>query len=149
MALHAGRALRGLPHGVLHDPLRPGVPEAAVRRRRARLASHRAVRRPHGHPMGVAGRCRVLCANPAREARESGDRHRLTPMPKLRPYLYYDQTVSLCDECLRRVEAKHVIRDGEVWMYKWCPEHGHRKALVATDAAYWRLGREVYIKPPE
>ena len=70
-------------------------------------------------------------------------------MPKLRPYLYYDQTVSLCDECLRRVEAKHVIRDGEVWMYKWCPEHGHRKALVATDAAYWRLGREVYIKPPE
>jgi len=70
-------------------------------------------------------------------------------VPKLRPYLYYDQTVSLCDECLRRVEAKHVIRDGEVWMYKWCPEHGHRKALVATDAAYWRLGREVYIKPPE
>jgi hypothetical protein len=70
-------------------------------------------------------------------------------MAKVRPYLYYDQTISLCDECLRRVEAKHVIRDGEVWLYKWCPEHGSRKALVATDAAYWRLGREVYIKPPE
>jgi uncharacterized radical SAM superfamily Fe-S cluster-containing enzyme len=70
-------------------------------------------------------------------------------MPKLRPYLYYDQTVSLCEHCLRRVEAKHVIRDDQVWLYKWCPEHGARKVLVATDAAYWRLGREVYIKPPE
>jgi uncharacterized radical SAM superfamily Fe-S cluster-containing enzyme len=70
-------------------------------------------------------------------------------MPKLRPYLYYDQTISLCEHCLRRVEAKHVIRDNQVWLYKWCPEHGARKVLVATDAAYWRLGREVYIKPPE
>jgi uncharacterized radical SAM superfamily Fe-S cluster-containing enzyme len=70
-------------------------------------------------------------------------------MPKVRPYLYYDQTVSLCDDCLRRVEAKHVVRDGQVWLYKWCPEHGARKVLIATDAAYWRLGREVYIKPPE
>ena len=70
-------------------------------------------------------------------------------MPKVRPYLYYDQTVSLCEECLRRVEAKHVLRDGQVWLYKWCPEHGARKVLIATDAAYWRLGREVYIKPPE
>jgi uncharacterized radical SAM superfamily Fe-S cluster-containing enzyme len=50
-------------------------------------------------------------------------------MPKTRPYLYYDETISLCDECLRRVEAKHVIRDGKVWLYKWCPEHGARKAL--------------------
>ena len=70
-------------------------------------------------------------------------------MPKVRPYLYYDQTISLCEHCLRRVEAKHVIRDGEVWLYKWCPEHGASKVLIATDAAYWRLGREVYIKPPE
>lgn len=70
-------------------------------------------------------------------------------MPKVRPYLYYDQTTSLCVECLRRVEAKHVIRDNEVWMYKWCPEHGAEKVRIATDAAYWRLGREVYLKPPE
>jgi len=34
-------------------------------------------------------------------------------------------------------------------MYKWCPEHGHTKVLIASDAAYWRLGRETYIKPPE
>ena len=70
-------------------------------------------------------------------------------MAKTRPYLYYDHTVSLCEHCLRRIEAKHVIRDNQVWMYKWCPEHGHAKVLIASDAAYWRLGRETYIKPPE
>jgi uncharacterized radical SAM superfamily Fe-S cluster-containing enzyme len=70
-------------------------------------------------------------------------------MAKTRPYLYYDHTVSLCEHCLRRIEAKHVIRDNQVWMYKWCPEHGHTKVLIASDAAYWRLGRETYIKPPE
>jgi len=70
-------------------------------------------------------------------------------MAKTRPYLYYDNTVSLCEHCLRRIEAKHVIRDNQVWMYKWCPEHGHAKVLIASDAAYWRLGRETYIKPPE
>lgn len=70
-------------------------------------------------------------------------------MPKTRPYLYYDHVVSLCDACLRRIEGKLVIRDNMVWMYKWCPAHGQTKVLVASDAAFWRMGREVYIKPPE
>jgi len=68
---------------------------------------------------------------------------------KVRPYLYYDHVVSLCEHCLRRIEGKHVIRDGQVWLHKWCPEHGQSKVLIASDAAYWRLGRETYIKPPE
>jgi len=70
-------------------------------------------------------------------------------LAKSRPYLFYDTAVSLCVECLRRIEAKLVIRDGQVWMYKWCPAHGASKVLIATDAAYWRSGRELYIKPPE
>jgi len=70
-------------------------------------------------------------------------------MPKNRPYLYYDHVVSLCEHCLRRVEGKQVIQDGQVWLHKWCPQHGASKVLLATDAAYWRLGRETYIKPPE
>jgi 7,8-dihydro-6-hydroxymethylpterin dimethyltransferase len=70
-------------------------------------------------------------------------------VPKVRPYLFYDTAVSLCTECLRRVEAKLVIQDEKVWMYKWCPAHGQSKVLIATDAAYWRSGRETYIKPPE
>lgn len=70
-------------------------------------------------------------------------------MAKTRPYLYYDHVVSLCETCLRRIEGKLVIRDDQVWMYKWCPEHGSSKVLISTDATYWRLGREVYLKPPE
>jgi len=70
-------------------------------------------------------------------------------MPKARPYLFYDTVMSLCHHCLRRVEGKQVIQDGQVWMHKWCPEHGQTKVLIATDAEYWRKAREVYIKPPE
>lgn len=70
-------------------------------------------------------------------------------MPKNRPYIYYDQAISLCEICMRRIEAKLVIQDNQVWMHKWCPEHGHSKVLVASDANYWRMGREVYVKPPE
>ncbi|MES1192242.1 MAG: radical SAM protein [Steroidobacter sp.] len=70
-------------------------------------------------------------------------------MAKARPYLFYDTAVSLCEVCLRRIEAKQVIKDNQVWMYKWCPEHGRSKVLIASDATYWRQAREVYIKPPE
>jgi uncharacterized radical SAM superfamily Fe-S cluster-containing enzyme len=70
-------------------------------------------------------------------------------MAKVRPYLYYDQTISLCTTCLRRIEAKITIRDQQVWMYKWCPAHGHERVLISCDADYWRLAREVYVKPPE
>ena len=70
-------------------------------------------------------------------------------MARTRPYLYYDQVVSLCEQCLRRIEGKFAIRDNRVWLYKWCPEHGASKVLVATDAVYWRAGRESWIKPPE
>lgn len=70
-------------------------------------------------------------------------------MPKNRPYLYYDQTVSLCVHCLRRIEAKHVFQDDKVWLDKWCPEHGRSRVLISTDIPFWRSGREVYVKAPE
>ena len=70
-------------------------------------------------------------------------------MPKLRPYLYYDHVVSLCEHCLRRIEGKQVIQDGRVWLHKWCPQHGASKVLLASDADYWRRAREVYLKAPE
>jgi hypothetical protein len=68
---------------------------------------------------------------------------------KLRPYLYYDQAVSVCSLCLRRIEASLVIKDGKVFMDKWCPEHGRERVLVADDADYYRMARERFIKPPE
>lgn len=68
---------------------------------------------------------------------------------KVRPYLFYDSAVSICSTCLRRVEAKILIKDERVFLEKWCPHHGRERVLIADDAAYYRQCREVYIKPPE
>jgi uncharacterized radical SAM superfamily Fe-S cluster-containing enzyme len=68
---------------------------------------------------------------------------------KVRPYLFYDTTTSVCSTCLRVVEAKIVIKDSSVYMDKWCTAHGTQRVLISDDADYYRLCREVYIKPPE
>ena len=49
---------------------------------------------------------------------------------KVRPYLFYDSAVSVCGTCLRRVEGSILIKDGAVFMDKWCPQHGR-------DACCW------------
>ncbi|MCC6727035.1 MAG: radical SAM protein [Saprospiraceae bacterium] len=63
-------------------------------------------------------------------------------------YTYYDFTLSLCPECLRRVDAKIVFEDGQVFMLKRCPEHGRQRVLIATDIAYYKNQRN-YNKPSE
>jgi len=68
---------------------------------------------------------------------------------KLRPYLFYDTAVSVCSHCLRRAEAKILIKDERVFLEKWCPQHGRERVLIADDAAYYRKAREVFIKTPE
>jgi 7,8-dihydro-6-hydroxymethylpterin dimethyltransferase len=68
---------------------------------------------------------------------------------KVRPYLYYDNAVSICSVCLRRVEASILIKDEQVFMEKWCPEHGRERVLIADDAHYYRMAREKFIKAPE
>jgi 7,8-dihydro-6-hydroxymethylpterin dimethyltransferase len=68
---------------------------------------------------------------------------------KIRPYLFYDTTQSVCTTCLRQVEAKIVFKDDKVWMDKWCPVHGTERVLMSDDVAYYRLCREVFVKPPE
>lgn len=65
-----------------------------------------------------------------------------------RKYTYYDHTISLCPECLRRVDAKIVFEKGCVYMLKRCPEHGHSKVLIADDIAYYKNIRN-YNKPSE
>ncbi len=66
-----------------------------------------------------------------------------------RPYLFYDTATSICETCLRRVDAKIVFQDEGVWMLKRCPEHGKARVLIADDIEYWRRSREVYLKPSE
>jgi 7,8-dihydro-6-hydroxymethylpterin dimethyltransferase len=67
-----------------------------------------------------------------------------------RPYTYYDFTLSLCTRCLRRVEAKVVLQDGNVYLLKRCGRCGgpSEKVLIATDEAYYRRVRN-YMKRSE
>ena len=61
-------------------------------------------------------------------------------MPE-RSYIYYDFTLSLCPECLKRVDAKIVFEDSKVFMLKNCSEHGFKKVLIATDVEYYKHTR--------
>ncbi|GAA4271085.1 radical SAM protein [Aquimarina gracilis] len=65
-----------------------------------------------------------------------------------RNYTYYDYTLSLCPECLKRVDAKIVFEKGKVFMLKRCPEHGRSKVLIADDIEYYKNIRN-YNKPSE
>lgn len=65
-----------------------------------------------------------------------------------RKYTYYDFTLSLCPDCLKRVDAKIVFEDGNVYMLKRCQEHGNSKVLIADDIEYYKNIRN-YNKPSE
>ncbi|MBC9795878.1 radical SAM protein [Sinomicrobium weinanense] len=66
----------------------------------------------------------------------------------VRKYNYYDFTLSLCPECLRRIDAKIVFEDNNVFMLKRCPEHGNSRVLIADDVVYYKNIRN-YNKPSE
>ena len=68
-------------------------------------------------------------------------------MPE-RPYTYYDFTLSICSTCLRRVDAKIIFENAQVFMLKTCPVHGFEKILIATDIEYYKNIRN-YNKPGE
>src|SRR5579862_6644469 len=63
-----------------------------------------------------------------------------------KPYTFYGETRSLCETCLKLVPAKIVIEGDDVFFLKRCHEHGAQKALVATDAAYYRSCKD-FQKP--
>jgi uncharacterized radical SAM superfamily Fe-S cluster-containing enzyme len=68
---------------------------------------------------------------------------------KKRPYIFYDVVISICSTCYQKIEAKMVFQDGNVYLLKRCPQHGHERVLIADDVEYYRRCREVFIKPPE
>lgn len=54
------------------------------------------------------------------------------------------ETVSLCPECLKRVDAKKVSRDGNVYLEKACGEHGAFSTLIWRGSGYEDWGRELH-----
>jgi uncharacterized radical SAM superfamily Fe-S cluster-containing enzyme len=69
-------------------------------------------------------------------------------LPKNRPYLFYELTNSICSQCLRKVEAKVIFEEGNVYLLKYCGRHGREKVLISTDIDYYKRCRE-FIKPAE
>lgn len=67
---------------------------------------------------------------------------------KLAHYLFHGQTVSLCETCLAPVPTKIIIEGENVYYLKRCRSHGVQKALISTDAAYWKACLD-WIKPSD
>ena len=65
---------------------------------------------------------------------------------KQTPYIFYGQTMSLCEECLSLVPAKILIEENDVYYQKRCTDHGVQKTKVSSDADYFKICKE-YIKP--
>lgn len=63
-----------------------------------------------------------------------------------RPYLFYELTNSVCSQCLKKVEAKIVFQNDNVYLLKNCLEHGREKVLVSTDVDYYKRCRD-FLKP--
>lgn len=69
-------------------------------------------------------------------------------MNEKRDYIYYDYTVSLCNECHRKVDAKIIFEDRNVFLTKRCKDHGFQKVLIADDINYYKQIRN-YNKASE
>lgn len=55
----------------------------------------------------------------------------------VRDYTFRGTTRSLCPDCRRVVDAKIVVREGQVWFRKRCPEHGEFEDFVCSDVTYF------------
>lgn len=61
-------------------------------------------------------------------------------------YIFYGQTTSLCETCLRLVPAKIVFEADDVFFLKRCKDHGAQKTKVASDVAYYKSQKD-WLKP--
>ncbi|MCL4259590.1 MAG: hypothetical protein KJZ52_03080, partial [Anaerolineales bacterium] len=56
-----------------------------------------------------------------------------------RKEIFWELTKSICPECRKVVDARILLRDGKVYIRKWCQDHGSSEALFFGDA-------ELYVK---
>ena len=61
-------------------------------------------------------------------------------------YIFYGQTTSLCEVCLRLVPAKIVFEGEDVFYLKRCKDHGGQKTKVASSIAYYKSQKD-WLKP--
>jgi uncharacterized radical SAM superfamily Fe-S cluster-containing enzyme len=65
---------------------------------------------------------------------------------KVRPYIFYGQTTSMCPKCLALVPAKICIEGDDVFYEKRCRAHGASRVRISSDAKYYRWQRD-FLKP--
>ncbi len=63
-----------------------------------------------------------------------------------RPHVFHGITRSMCPECRKIVDAQVLIRNGAVYLRKYCLEHGWHEALISSDAD-WHVRSVAYNKP--
>lgn len=56
-----------------------------------------------------------------------------------RDYDFLEATIGLCPECLSRLDAKIIGRNGSVYISRHCPEHGAQLDLLEEDREYFSL----------
>ncbi|MBI3133110.1 MAG: radical SAM protein [Bacteroidetes bacterium] len=69
-------------------------------------------------------------------------------MRKVSKYIYYDHTISLCNVCRKKVDAKIIFEGNNVYMTKSCNEHGRQKVLISNDIEFYKRKRN-YNKPSD
>lgn len=71
-----------------------------------------------------------------------------SPRRSVGNHMYYGMTRSVCSTCRQLVNAQLLIKDNNLVMRKFCPEHGHTEALIVNDAD-WAFNAQSAIKPPD
>lgn len=61
-------------------------------------------------------------------------------------YTFYQATRSLCDICLKQVDAKIIIENDSVFVRKFCDIHGLQQHILEEDAQY-HLKKVLFDKP--
>lgn len=65
---------------------------------------------------------------------------------KQRDYQFIESTTSLCPECLKRIDAKIVLKDNKIFLLKYCFRHGEQEEILEENSDYY-LRRMQYTKP--
>ncbi len=63
-----------------------------------------------------------------------------------RDYQFIESTTSLCPACMKRLDAKIVLKGGSIYLLKHCLEHGAQEELLEEDGRYY-MNRLAYDKP--
>jgi 7,8-dihydro-6-hydroxymethylpterin dimethyltransferase len=59
---------------------------------------------------------------------------------------YQGYSRALCPTCRALVDGVRIVRDGKVFLRRFCPEHGEAESLISSDAE-WFLRSLTYTKP--